>query len=421
MFRKVTAALAIVASAANLVSAGITFDTPNKATLQDEIANLELNIPAATPAVEKTAPSKAAKEWTIMVFINGKNNLEPYALKDMNEMEMVGSTDKVNVVTETGLVSGYGATPWLGTRRFLIKKDNNTSTVTSPMLQDLGKVDMGDYKSVVDFVNWSKTNYPAKKYMLIIWNHGSGWDKGRALVSKGISYDDETGNHINTPQMGLLLKAAGGVDVYGSDACLMQMPEVVYEIKNYVPYIVGSEETEPGDGYTYNDLLTPLMANPAMSAEQLGVTAVDAYANHYENQNEGYTQSLVKTAALPQFLNVANDFAAAMMASGDKAGVKAAINGAQNYAVYENHDLVHFAQLIGASTKDANVKAKAAAFANYITGTLVIHNRALPSSYSNSHGLSGYMPTYGFNGDYNSLAWAAASKWDEFIAWYEAN
>jgi hypothetical protein len=421
MLRKAAAAIAILSSAATLVSAAITFDTPGNTSLKQEIAALDLSVPQAAPVADQAAlPSKAAaKEWTVMVFINGKNNLEPFALKDMNEMEQVGSTDKVNVVTETGLVSGYGDTPWLGTRRFLIQKDNDTNTVTSQMVQDMGKVDMGDYNSVIDFVKWAKTNYPAKKYMLVIWNHGSGWDKSvRANITKGISYDDETNNHISTPQLGQILKQSGGVDVYGSDACLMQMAEVVYELKDNVQYIVGSEETEPGDGYTYNDLLGPLAANPAMSAEELGKTAVDAYANHYQSTNEGSTQSLVKTAAIPQFTTLMNNFATALMGSNDKAGVKKAISSAQSFAVSDNHDIWHFADLISKSTKSSAVKSSAAALKTYITGTLILNNRPT-GNYSNAHGIAAYMPSYGFNSDYNDLAWASAGQWDEFIKWYQ--
>ncbi|HAH32955.1 MAG TPA: hypothetical protein DCL44_11650 [Elusimicrobia bacterium] len=422
MFRKSAAVFAIVAAVSTLVSAEINFDTPKNGSLKQEIASLELSVPVAAPVELKAQSGKVDKEWTIMVFINAKNNLERYGLLDMNEMEKVGSTDKVNVVVELGRMNGYDSSDgnWIGTRRYLVKKDADAAKVTSPVLKDLGKVDMGDYNSVIDFGKWAKTTYPAKKYMMIIWNHGSGWDKSvRAGMNKGISYDDETGHNINTPQMGTLLKAIGGVDVYGSDACLMQMPEVIYEIKDSVPYVVGSEETEPGDGYTYNDLLGPLVAKPTMGAEELGKLAVDAYSNHYDALKQGYTQSLVKTAALPQFLTLTNDFAAAMIAANEKTLVTQAISGAQSYAVSDNHDMAHFAQLIGASTKNAAVKAKAAAFKDYISKTLVVHNRVLASSYADSYGLAAYMPGYGFNSDYNELAWAKVSQWDEFIHWYQ--
>ena len=253
MFRKSAAALSMLIAVSALVSAEINFDTPNKTSLKQEISKLELSVPAAAPAEEGGVSEQAQKEWTVMVYVNSKNNLEQYGLLDVNEMEMVGSTDKVNVVAELGRINGYDSSDgnWIGSRRYLVKKDANMNKIVSPVLKDLGKVDMGDYKHLIEFVNWAKAAYPAKKFMLIVWNHGSGWDKnGRPRISKGISYDDETDNHITTPQLGMALKAIGKIDVYGSDACLMQMPEVVYEIKDYVTYVVGSEETEPGDGYT---------------------------------------------------------------------------------------------------------------------------------------------------------------------------
>ncbi len=415
MLRKAAAVFIMIATVSTLVSAEISFDTPKNTTLQQEIANLDLSVPQAAPVVEKAHSPKVDKEWTIMVFVNGKNNLEPYAIKDMNEMEQVGSTDKVNIVAETGLISGYGTLPWTGTARFLIKKDADTNKVTSPILKNLGTVDMGDYKSVIDFVAWAKATYPAKKYMLVIWNHGAGWIKSRSPeVTKGISYDDQSGNHINTPQMGLMMKAIGKLDVYGSDACLMQMPEVDYEIMPYVDYIVGSEETEPGDGYTYNTFLGPVIANPTMDPLTLAKQAVNAYSDHYGTEDN--TQSLVKSAALPGFVTATNNFVAAAMAANEKPLIKTAMSNAQAYAYAENKDLWHFLSLYAASSKNANVKTKAKALQDYLTGTLVLLNRA-NANYANSHGLAIYMPN-STTAAYNDLAWAKASQWDEFIAWY---
>ena len=190
------------------------------------------------------------------------------------------------------------------------QKDNDLNKVTSPVVEDLGKIDMGDYKNVAAFGNWAKARYPAKKYMLIVWDHGSGWLKR----GKGIALDDEykdvygSPHHINTPQMGLMLKEMGGVDVYASDACLMQMAEVVYELKNYTKYIVGSEEIEAGDGYTYDLFLGPVVKNPKMTPEQLGQAAVDGYSDHYQLSKEGSTQSLIKSAAIPGLRIAVNEF-----------------------------------------------------------------------------------------------------------------
>lgn len=417
MFKKTAAAFAIITAVSTLVSAAVNFDIPNMKTLQQEISALELSVPAA-PAPEKAYSGKVDKEWTVMVFINAKNNLEKYGMLDMNEMEMIGSTDKVNVVTELGRINGYDSSDgnWISSRRYLVKKDANMAKVVSPVVADLGKVDMGDYKHLSEFVAWAKGAYPAKRYMLVVWNHGAGWIKEtRGLdTTKGISYDDETGNHITTPQLGMALKTMGKIDVYGSDACLMQMPEVNYEIKDNVEYIVGSEETEPGDGYTYNLLLGPLAAKPTMGAAELGKLAVDAYADHYGT--EDHTQSLVLASAMNGLIAPINNFVAAAMAANEKPLIKTAMNGTQAYAYAENKDLVHFLSLYSASSKNAGVKAAAKSLQDYVTGKLVLHNR-VNAAYSSSFGLAIYMPNYS-NATYNNLAWAKASQWDEFINWY---
>jgi hypothetical protein len=425
MLRKAASVFALVAVAASLVSAEISFDTPNKNTLQQEIAAMDVSVPQAAPANENGVAAAAEKEWTILVFINAKNNLERFGLLDVNEMEKVGSSDQVNIVVEFGRMNGYSTSDgdWKSTRRYYIQKDDNFATITSPMLMDLGKTDMGDWQSVVNFVKWGKENYPAKKYALIMWNHGSGWDKSRSeLVTKGISYDDETHNHISTPQLGWALRDAGGVDVYGSDACLMQMPEVTYEIKDYATYIVGSEETEPGDGYTYDRWLGPVVANPTWGAYEVGKQAVDGYSDHYQSINQASTQSLLKSDTQEAYLAKVNDFAAAVMATeGEKALIKTAASGAQSYAVRNNKDMGHFFARYAAATQNEGLKAKALDLVEYIDKTLIVHNR-VNGRYANgnSHGIAAYLPNSGFNNTYAELAWARDSQWDEMVKWYQA-
>mgnify|MGYP001572267149 CR=1 FL=1 len=122
-------------------------------------------------------PSKA--DWTVMVYINAKNNLESYGLFNVNQMEMVGSTSKVKVAVELGRLGTYSSADggWRGQRRYIIEKDNDTDHISSPALQDIAQADMGDWRHLVDFVAWAKKAAPAKRYMLIVWNHGSGWEK----------------------------------------------------------------------------------------------------------------------------------------------------------------------------------------------------------------------------------------------------
>jgi hypothetical protein len=257
--------------------------------------------------------------------------------------------------------------------------------------------------------------------MLIVWNHGSGWNKkGPAELTKGISYDDETHNHITTQQLALALQSIGKLDVYGSDACLMQMPEVNYAIKDNIDYIVGSEHTEPGDGYTYDTMLAPLIANPLMTPEELGKLTVDTYADNYRTKGSATTQSLLKASAMDGLVPLINDFVAVSMNANEKALVKKAVSGAQSYS-NDGKDLWHFLKLYSDSSASAEVKLAAANLQNYVTGTLILHNRVTGYFDAAKHnGLSVYLPGYSFNKEYFNLAWAGVTQWDEFVNWYLA-
>ena len=440
MIRKISLSAVAVSLLTSLSFAQMDFDR-GVSDIEAGIAAMDIAVPE--PVAEnadkgfitdflfgKPTP-KAVAEWTIMVYSSAKNDLEPFLLKDLNEMEMIGSSAKVNIVAEVGRIDGYDSSDgdWKGVRRYLITKDNDRTKMGSKMLKDMGMLDQGDYRTLVAFGKWAKQAYPAKKYMLIVSNHGSGWEKGAkrlVLENKGISYDEQSGNHINTPQLGQALREIGKVDVFGTDACLMQMAEVVYEIKDSVDYIVGSEETEPGDGYTYNDFLGPVIARPAMTPMELGKQAVNAYADHYDKIDQGHTQSLAKAASVNKLLTVSNAFAQALMASGEKALAKTSRDATINFAMEENRDLYDFARRVVAGSQNADVKLKGQALMNFITGDLMLLNRTRddkggywsgPKEYTLAKGMAAYFPSYGLGDGYADLAWAKASNWDEFVQW----
>jgi hypothetical protein len=377
----------------------------------------EIEVPSVKN-IEKKPPKPQIKEWTVMVFVNAKNNLESYGLKDVNEMEMVGSSDKVNVIVELGRISGYSSEDgnWTGCRRYYIQKDNDTKKITSPMLLETPKCDMGSWEYMVDFVKWTKERYPAKKYVLVVWNHGSGWNKGGdisyLLNEKGISYDDETRNHITTPQLRMALEKIGGVDILAMDACLMQMIEVAYEVKDWTQYIVASEEVEPGDGYTYNTWLEPLVKNPTADARTLSKYMVDSYGDYYQSERDT-TQSSIDAKALKELARVSDDFISALIASNDVNNAKNARAKAQKFYYSSNKDFYHFVKLITDNTQVSDVKSKGQALLDLLKNKVIVHNR---SGYQNAYGLAVYVPTY-YTTSYDELMWAKETKWDDLIKW----
>ena len=63
-----------------------------------------------TTAVTPVPGAAPAKEWILMIFMNGKSNIEPFALGDFNRFETVGSSEKIKSM-ELSVVSGipFGA------------------------------------------------------------------------------------------------------------------------------------------------------------------------------------------------------------------------------------------------------------------------------------------------------------------------
>ena len=397
--------------------AEIDFDGNSSIDIKEISKDIELPSVYVSKAKDELSGT-SQKEWTVMVFVNAKNNLESYGLKDVNEMEMVGSSDKVNVIAELGRISGYSSADgnWTGCRRYYIKKDNDTNKITSPILLETPKCDMGSWEYMVDFVKWTKERYPAKKYVLVVWNHGSGWNKGGdisyLLNEKGISYDDETNNHITTPQLRMALEKIGGVDILAMDACLMQMIEVAYEVKDYTQYIVASEEVEPGDGYTYNTWLEPLVKNPTADARTLSKYMVDSYGDYYQSERDT-TQSSIYAKALKELARVSDDFISALIASNEVNTAKNARTNAQKFYYSSNKDFYHFVKLITDNTQASDVKAKGQALLDVLKNKVIVHNR---SGYQNAYGLAVYVPTY-YTTSYDELMWAKETKWDDLIKW----
>ncbi|MFA5160721.1 MAG: clostripain-related cysteine peptidase [Elusimicrobiales bacterium] len=381
--------------------------------------------PAAGPAdAPQSAKPAALPKWTVMVFMNGKNELEQFAFTNFYQMERVGSDNDIQVVVEFGRMGNVANDgKWTGCRRYLVKKANDTDKISSPVVETIPQCDMGDYKHAADFGKWAMSKYPAQHYMYILWNHGGGWTKAMDnQPAKIISADDETGNHINTPQMGALLKSLGRkMDVYASDACLMQMAEVTYELKDYASYVVGSEELEAGDGYTYDAFLQKAHGSD-MEAASLSKAAVDSYADHYTYMA---TQSYVDSKTMPELVKKMDAFADAVMTSGNKEAVKKALTATQHYAVNHNYrdnaDLYHFVSLV-ATPAETNPKIKEAAGAlmDYLKGSVIKHNR-VTFDYADSHGLAVYLPAEKYDTNYDELAFAKAGKWPKFAQWLVAN
>ena len=208
-------------------------------------------------------------EWTVIVYADADDDiLEADMWFDVNEMELVGSNSQMNIVVQldraVGAFNGDG--DWTDTRRYLITQDNDVNTITSPVVESIGEADMGNPQTLVDFVSWSIQKYPAKKYILIMSDHGAGWANGFSDLSSG--------NTLSLPEItdaiAQVQQAMGGqkFEIIGFDACLMGMMEVYGSLYPYSNYMIASEEVIPATGWSYTAWLQRRAQTPAVGGRE---------------------------------------------------------------------------------------------------------------------------------------------------------
>jgi clostripain len=195
------------------------------------------------------APAAQAK-WTVMVYISGDNNLEDYVVKDLElELAPTGSSANVQVVALADRGPGYDTSygDWQDTKLFHVTQGMTASGANAVSeAQWIGERNMGDPQTLVDFVNWSKTNYPADHYVLYFWGHGWNWHPGFVMQ------DDTSDDTLDYEEMKAIIPSLGFIDVVGYDGCNMASIEVFKLWHNHATAVSASQEYVGWDGIEYD-------------------------------------------------------------------------------------------------------------------------------------------------------------------------
>lgn len=360
-----------------------------------------------------SAPVTAAavKDWTVAVFLNADNNLDPFGVEDQEEMARVGSSDFLNIVSLIDREKGPAQINYIEKNKIV-------------KVKDMGELDMGDYRQLVDFARFVKENYPAKKYSFSIWNHGSGWkNKNVNSIFRGISYDDSSNNHITNAQLGLAMaeiaKVLGQkVDILNMDACLMQMVEVGHAVKSNVNYMIASEELEPGKGAPYDDVLRGL--KNGMTPQAFSTHWVNAFAKSYMGGSQGNdesTQSAIDMSKFDAMVDAINGLAKTLMAGKYARDVKAVLTNVHKFDFPENIDLVHFTELLKAQLpNDEAIKTACDKVLTAAKAAIIIFKNTGYST-KNAKGIAIYLPSsFIAEPKYLTLSFAKEALWDDMIA-----
>ena len=454
--------VAIIAGIFIFKDSGELSDTDALATMDAAVSATHAADGSVTLGEEPVTETVGGESWLVMLYQDADDGiLEEDIFFDFNEAELVGSTDKVSIVSQLDRYSGpdgfSGGDDWHTTKRFYITRDNDLENINSTEVADLGELNMGDPATLYDFVAWAVNTYPADRYALILSDHGGGWTGG--WTDPDPSYDYLDLNELDYALNQLVTNLPiDKFDLLGFDACLMSQLDVYTVIAPYARFAVASEETEPATGWAYTAFLQPLVDKPSMDGRELAAVIVDTYleqdqrilndqararmvAGNTEITAQDVLDVLLPTSTLtavdlsliPEINQALNDYAH-HMTSFDQTRVAAARNYAPFFqspfgkdTVPSFIDLLHFSLI---------VEQEAGAGFDNTPGTrlrdlllrAIIKNKA-GTEMVGAQGISIYFPnsamyTHPYGGyeiyTYANNRFMSESLWDEFLAFHYA-
>jgi len=350
-----------------------------------------------------------SRRWTVLVYMNGDNNLERYALADLNELEQVGGSGEVEVLVQLDRCPGYDSSngDWTGARRYRLLPDGESGRIGSELLAELGEVDMGSPATLADFVRWGQALLPAERSALVIWGHGTGWLPAPPLpgVRPAVSIDDTNGSGLSPQELAQAL-AGTRLDLVLLDACLMSMVEVGYELRG-PGVMVASQDSPPATGYPYHRFLGELTSDPSMSTPAAASLLVDLLV---AEQGSSVEAAAVDLAQMPAVGQAVGSLAEALLVTpGAAAAFERARLGSPQMAIADNRDL----WALAAGLAGAEGLAAPASQVRAALEAAVIHR----AGRIGLHGLSIYAPPPGsYQASYGALALSRDTRWDEWLA-----
>ncbi len=329
--------------------------------------------------------NSSSDTYTLMIYMCG-SNLESdggYASSDLEEMLKSQLAEEVNVLVYTG-----GAKRWYDYG--ISNKTNQIYKIESHRLKlikdNVGQKSMTESATLLEFLNYGKTNYKADKYALIFWDHGGG-------AVSGFGLDEAFARKNDNLTIDEIKKALDGfgekLEFVGFDACLMANFETAYAIKDNANYLIASEETEPGTGWDYIKVLNGLSKDSSQVGSTTGRTIVDSFiASNSSYRNPDATLSVVDLKKIEDVYQKVVSFLKDVKSSEfDKKNYTSFARAVQNTKAFgdgalDSFDLIDFASQVNTSSSNAVI--------NSVKGA-VVYNKT--NQYvQNSNGLSIFIP-----------------------------
>jgi len=360
------------------------------------------------------------REWLILVYVSGNNDrgLTGSVNELVNSLEKIGSSEKVTVIVH------YASLEKSKERRLqlpreaktlLIRRDNDNMQITSPVIDTSTRTDMASDQNLFLFARKNMSKYPSKKVMLLLWGKGEGL--------KGLMYDDLSQKHMTLKKLagalGKVKKSTGRtIDIFATDADLIQMAEVVYELKDYARIIIGFEGDASDTGYYYDLILQDVVDEPAMTPQNL--------ANAVTYFSKSMISSAIRTDKMQGFMQRMDQWTSEMMK--DPTALKAAasaIDSSFYFRMKDSKDLCDYIDKVNESLAAQSPSVQAGnKLKDYIRNELIfaygmtsdLKEKKAFTRNERIRGLAIYLPDLIYDASaYEPLAFASDSQWRNFL------
>lgn len=360
------------------------------------------------------APPASQAKWTVMVYISGDNNLEDYVVLDIeNELGAIGSNADVQVIALADRGPGYDTSygDWQTTKLFRVTQGMTADGANA--IADWGERNMGDPQTLIDFVTFTKANYPADHYALIFWGHGWNWHPGFVMA------DDTDGDTLDYEEQKAALPALGFIDVVGYDGCNMASIEILNLWHGHATAITGSQEYVGWEGLQYELALAQMQSNPNMSADQVAVSFSQS-----ANADKTWA-ALAVDGRFDTVLTAFNNWTSAMQSglAANRKKYDRAFGATQDFwQAPMDKDLYDMAYEVKRNVTDTNLKNRSQALMTALDG--IILHQYHTNSYPDSHGITIYYVSSAAGKDSNytyyrsTIDFALQTGWDEFLDSY---
>lgn len=292
------------------------------------VSDGNLNISRRSPSATGNTKDNEY-DWTLLVYLCGTDLESNYGAASTDLFEAISAeySENVRIVYQTGGTSQWAA----GISNEKIQRYENVEGDIS-LVEELPSESMGNADNLASFVAWGLEKYPADKTGLIFWNHGSGSING-VCFDELYDKDSLSLKEIDSALNSVYDSMTDKFEFIGFDACLMSTLETANILVPYAKYMFASEETEPGGGWNYTDIMNFLAENPEADGAELGKMQCESYYQHCidNGDSEGTTFAITDLSKLDELLVSFNNTAKEIYESESSADIIRAIQKADNF------------------------------------------------------------------------------------------